>query len=118
MDMTLPAVHPGEILREEYLVPLDISARQIAKTLRVSHADVDHLVNETGPVTVELALKLAKYFRTSPEFWMHAQAAYDLNMGYSEVADQLAAISEFENLADVANAMGNASQPRPDGLAP
>ncbi|WP_319520190.1 HigA family addiction module antitoxin [uncultured Martelella sp.] len=118
MDSTLPAVHPGEILREEYLVPLDIYPGQLASTLKVPFEVIDRLVNENGPVTAELALKLAKYFRTSAEFWMHAQTSYDLHMAFGELRDQLETISELENLSEVANAMGNSSQPRPDRLTP
>lgn len=117
MDSTLPAVHPGEILREEYLVPLEIDPSQLASALKVPSEDIDLVVKEVSPISAELALKLAKYFRTSPEFWMHAQASYDLRMTVGKLRDQLKTISEFENLADVANAMGNSSQPRPDGFA-
>ncbi|MEJ0012873.1 MAG: HigA family addiction module antitoxin [Bauldia sp.] len=76
----LPAVHPGEYLREEYLVPLGMSALALAKALNVPRTRIERLVAETSPVTPDTALRLAKYFRTSPLFWMNMQAGHDLKI--------------------------------------
>ncbi|MGX9147406.1 HigA family addiction module antitoxin [Mesorhizobium sp. 128a] len=71
-------IHPGEILREEYLVPLGLKPYSLAKKLHVPRTRIERLVNETTPVTPDTALRLAKFFGTSPRFWMNMQASYDL----------------------------------------
>ncbi|AMM84813.1 HigA family addiction module antitoxin [Martelella sp. AD-3] len=96
MDSKLPAVHPGEILREEYLVPFEIDPSQLASTLKVPSEDIDLLIKEATPISAELALKLAKYFRTSPEFWMHMQASYDLKTQAAAMKAELDKIPEIE----------------------
>lgn len=67
----LPAIHPGEILRDLYLEPLDISAGALAKQLNVPRTRIERIV---------AALRLAKYFDTTPEFWMNLQTGYDLKV--------------------------------------
>ena len=73
-----PPTHPGEILREEFLKPLSISQSQLAKALHTSFRAVNELVNEKRGITVEMALKLAKYFGTTPQLWLNLQNRYDL----------------------------------------
>ena len=80
MTGVLPPVHPGEILNEEYLVPLKMSAGALAKKLNVPRTRIERLVAGRTPVTTDTALRLAKFFRTSPEFWMNMQAGYDLKI--------------------------------------
>jgi addiction module HigA family antidote len=75
-----PPVHPGEILREEYLVPLGLSAGALARRLNVSRTRIERLATERTPVTPDTALRLGKYFGTTPEFWMNMQASYDLKI--------------------------------------
>ena len=74
----LPPVHPGEFLREEYLVPLGMSAGALAKRLNVPRTRIERLAAEQTGVTTDTALRLAKFFQTSPEFWMNMQVGYDL----------------------------------------
>ncbi|TIU81379.1 MAG: addiction module antidote protein, HigA family [Mesorhizobium sp.] len=74
----LPPIHPGEILREEYLVPLKLKPYTLAKKLHVPRTRIERLVGETTPVTPDTALRLAKFFGTTPRFWMNMQASYDL----------------------------------------
>ena len=64
-------VHPGEILREEFLVPLGMSASTLARALKVSISNLDDVVNERRPVTAELALRLSRYFGGSAESWLN-----------------------------------------------
>lgn len=64
----LPPVHTGEILSEEFLVPLDMSAGALAKKLGVPCTRIERLANDEMPVTTDTALRLAKFFRTTPEF--------------------------------------------------
>jgi addiction module HigA family antidote len=70
--------HPGEILRELYLVPLDVSITQAAKALGVTRKHVSAIVNGRAPITPDMALRLAAAFGTEPELWVNMQAQYDL----------------------------------------
>ncbi len=79
----IPPVHPGEILREEFLVPLGLSASDLAARLGVSHAEIERLLAEQTDVTADTALRLAKFFGAEAEFWMNLQASYDLKTGAS-----------------------------------
>jgi addiction module HigA family antidote len=71
--------HPGEILREEYLVPLGLSARAIAKLLGVPANRLTEIMRGTRDVTADTAIRLGRYFGTDPRFWLNLQAAYDLS---------------------------------------
>ena len=73
-------IHPGEILREEYLVPLDISVNALAKALNVTPARMNEIVRERRGVTADTALRLARYFGTDARSWLNLQAAYDLRV--------------------------------------
>lgn len=73
-----PPIHPGEILREEFLVPLGLKPYTLAKKLHVPRTRIERLAAETTPVTPDTALRLAKFFGTTPQFWMNMQASYDL----------------------------------------
>jgi addiction module HigA family antidote len=71
--------HPGEVLREEYLVPLGLSARALAKSLGVPPNRLTEIMRGTRDVTADTAIRLGRYFRTDPRFWLNLQAAYDLS---------------------------------------
>jgi len=71
-------IHPGEILREEFLVPLGLSASALALELKVPAPRVNAIVRERRAITPDTALRLSRYFGTSPEFWMDLQSAFDL----------------------------------------
>ncbi|UDL88777.1 HigA family addiction module antidote protein [Mesorhizobium sp. PAMC28654] len=73
-----PLIHPGEILREEYLIPLGLKPYTLAKKLHVPRTRIERLASETTAVTPDTALRLAKFFGTTPQFWMNMQASYDL----------------------------------------
>ena len=77
-------VHPGEILAEEYMKPLGLSANQLAKKLGVSAPTVNDLCRGRRNVTVDTALRLGRYFRTTPQFWMNLQTRYD----FDRIADR------------------------------
>jgi len=70
--------HPGEILKEEFLVPMGITQTKLAKELHTSFRAINELVNQKRGITVEMALRLSKYFGTSPELWLNLQNSYDL----------------------------------------
>lgn len=74
----LPPVHPGEILLEEYLEPLEISQYRLAKDISVPPRRINEIVHGTRSITADTALRLARYFGTSERFWLNLQARYDL----------------------------------------
>jgi len=76
MRNALAPVHPGEILREEFLAPLGMSAGALAKALRVPRTRIERLAREETPVTVDTALRLARYWGTTPDFWLGIQAQF------------------------------------------
>lgn len=92
----VPAIHPGEILREEYLAPLGMSAGALARKLRVPRTRIERIVTEQSPITTNTALRLAKFFDTTPEFWMSMQTAYDLGQAAEVLAQELAAIETLQ----------------------
>ena len=94
----LPPIHPGEILREEYLHPLGLTPYALAKKLRVPRTRIERLSREETPVTTDTALRLAKFFGTTPQFWMNMQAAYDLAIGAEAIEDEIAAIEKCDDL--------------------
>ncbi len=96
MTSILPPVHPGEILREEYLLPLKMSAGALARKLNVPRTRIERLVAGQTPVTTDTALRLAKFFRTSPEFWMNMQAGYDLKIEAARKKRELSRIRAME----------------------
>lgn len=94
-----PPVHPGEILREEYLHPLDISPYALARALKVPRTRIERLAREETSVTPDTALRLARYFRTTPEFWLNLQAAYDVAVSAADLAETLSAIEPMDTPA-------------------
>lgn len=73
-----PAIHPGEILREEFLAPLNLTAYALAKYCDVPRTRIERVMREETPVTADTALRFGKVFGTGPEFWMNLQTTYDL----------------------------------------
>jgi len=86
----LPPIHPGEVLREELLVPLAISINRLGRDLRVPVTRMSEIVNGRRGITADTALRLARYFGTTAEFWMNLQAAYDLDVAQRVSADRIA----------------------------
>lgn len=93
---TLPAIHPGEMLRELYLAPLEMSAGALARHLNLPRTRIERIVAETHPITPDTALRLGKYFGTTPQFWMNMQTSYDLKTKAAELKDELGKIAERE----------------------
>lgn len=89
--------HPGEILREEYLKPLGLKPYTLAKRLHVPRTRIERLVAERTSVTPDTALRLAKFFDTTPQFWMNMQTAFDLA---AEAAAKREEIASIENYAE------------------
>jgi addiction module HigA family antidote len=86
MAKKLASVHPGEVLREEFLVPMKLSAYSVAKACGVPRTRIERLIREETPVTADTALRLAKALNTSPAFWMNMQARYDLEVAEDALA--------------------------------
>jgi len=88
--------HPGEILREEYLVPLGMSARGLAKAIGVPPNRLTEIMRGERDVSADTAIRLGRYFKTDPRFWLNLQTAFDLsqaeaNNDYSKIGSVTAA---------------------------
>jgi len=77
-------VHPGEVLREEFLAPLGLSAHALAQALRIPAPRVNDIVRERRSVTPDTALRLARHLGTTAQFWLNLQASYDLKIAMRE----------------------------------
>lgn len=82
-------IHPGEILREEYLVPLDMSPHALAMELRVPAPRINEIVRERRAITPDTALRLARYFGTTAQFWSNLQSSYDLKQTEIEIGSKI-----------------------------
>jgi addiction module HigA family antidote len=91
----LAPVHPGEVLREEFLKPLGLTPYAVAAAIRVPRTRVERLAREETPVTADTALRLGKYFNTSAAFWMNMQAQYDLETAEDKLAPDIAKIDAY-----------------------
>ena len=89
MTKKLAPVHPGEVLREDFLVPTKLTAYAVARACGVPRTRIERLAREETPVTADTALRLAKYFGTTPAFWMGMQAQYDLERAEDEMASEI-----------------------------
>lgn len=93
---TLPPMHPGEMLREEFLEPLGLSAGRVAKACGVPRTRIERIVREELGISGDTAVRLGKFFKTSPEFWMNLQARYEVLTAQRKAADALAGIKPHE----------------------
>jgi addiction module HigA family antidote len=85
----LPPIHPGEILLEEFLEPMGISQYRLAKSLSVPARRINEIVLGKRAITADTAIRLARYFGTSPQFWMNLQGRYDLDVAEDRNADRI-----------------------------
>ena len=92
----LPPVHPGEILREEFLVPLKLTPYAVAAALGVARTRIERIAREEKPVTADTALRLGKFFKTSAAFWMNIQVRFDLETAEAALAPQIKKIATYE----------------------
>lgn len=91
------AIHPGEILREEYLAPLNMSAHALAMKLHAPASRINDIVRERRAVTPDTALRLARCFGTTAQFWLNLQSSYDLKQVESEIGKRI--VEEVRPLA-------------------
>lgn len=85
----LPPVHPGEVLMEEFLGPLELSQYRLAKDIGVPPRRINEIVHGNRAVTADTALRLARYFGMSARFWLNLQAQYDLDVQSDLLGDRL-----------------------------
>ena len=97
MEMHNPA-HPGEILKELCLDPLNLTVTQVAQTLGVARKTLSQLINRKAGISPEMAIRLSKAFKTTPEFWMNLQQQYDLWHTKQRVGDL-----QIQELTDVSH---------------
>src|ERR1700686_310275 len=90
-EKLMPPVHPGEILREDFMKPMNLTANKLALDLHIPATRIGEIVHERRRITADTALRLARYFNTNPEFWLNLQNFYDL-----EVSRRSGAVSEIE----------------------
>jgi antitoxin HigA-1 len=89
MAKKLPPLHPGEVLREEFLVPLKMSPGVLAKACGVPRTRIERLANEQIDVTADTALRLSKAFGTTPELWLNLQNSFDVQTARKKIAAEL-----------------------------
>ncbi len=86
----LDEIYPGEILLEDFMKPMGISARQLAADIDVSPSRISELVNGHRPITADTALRLGLFFQMEPRFWLNLQAEYDMRMATRNLQDKIA----------------------------
>ena len=89
MPKKLPSIHPGEVLREDFLRPMQLTRYAVARACGVPRTRIERLARSETPVTADTALRLARYFGTTPQFWMGMQAQYDLERAEDEARVEL-----------------------------
>jgi antitoxin HigA-1 len=90
MTKLLDEIHPGEILLEDFMKPMGITARQLASDLDVSPSRISDLVHGNRPVTADTALRLGLFFNMDPRFWLNLQTEYDMRVTNRNLRDQIA----------------------------
>jgi len=96
MAKKLPPVHPGEILREEFLAPMGLTPYAVAAAVNVPRTRIERLAREERPVTADTALRLGRYFKTGAEFWMNIQSRYDLETAADKLAGAIAKLPTYD----------------------
>jgi len=86
MAKKLPNIHPGEVLKHEFLEPMEISAYRLAKSIQVPQMRISEIINEKRAITPDTALRFAKFFGNSPQFWLGIQNDYDLEDKATDIA--------------------------------
>jgi addiction module HigA family antidote len=85
----LKPVHPGEILREEFMIPFGLNPNRLAIALRVAPPNIYEIVNEERGISSEMALRLGRFFGNTPEFWINLQTHYDLAVSRQEAESRI-----------------------------
>jgi len=85
----LPPIHPGEILKEEFLEPMEMNQQQLAEGINVSVEYINHIIQGQQAITADMALRLSRYFSMSPQFWLNLQGHYDLEIAEDKLSNRL-----------------------------
>lgn len=93
----LPPIHPGGILREEFLVPMGLTAYAVARACGIPRTRLERLARSETPITADTALRLGKFFGTSAAFWMNLQARFDLERRSDEVTAEIERIKPMKD---------------------
>ena len=96
MTKKLPPVHPGEILTEDFLKPMDLTPYAVAALIGVPRTRIERLARQETAMTADTALRLARFFTVSPAFWMNIQMQHDLERAEDEAAGELANITPHQ----------------------
>ena len=96
MRTKLKPVHPGAVLREDFLNPLGLSAYAVARACGVPRTRIERIAREETAVTADTALRLGKLFRTTPGFWLGIQSQYDLERAEDAVGEEVEKIEPFQ----------------------
>lgn len=96
MSKKLPAIHPGEILREEFMQPLGLSSSAVAKALGVTPARINEIVREKRGITADTALRLSRFFGTDVQSWLNLQQQYDVSCAQDALGKALTAIRPWQ----------------------
>jgi len=96
MSKKLPPLHPGEVLREEFLIPFKLTAYRLAKALNVPRTRIERISREEIGITADTALRLARYFGTSADFWLNLQSNYDKETAELALAKEIKAIEPMK----------------------
>lgn len=99
MTRKLPPMHPGEVLREDYLEPLKLTPYALAQALNIPRTRIERIVREETAITADTAHRLGRYFGTTPQFWLNLQADYDLRVTAASIGRQLEKIQPHERAA-------------------
>jgi addiction module HigA family antidote len=89
MEKRIKPIHPGEILQEDFLEPMNITAYKLSKETFMDQTRVSEILRGKRSVTIDTALRLSKFFGTSPEFWINIQTQYDMEMKEMEISEEL-----------------------------
>jgi addiction module HigA family antidote len=89
MEKQLPPIHPGEVLREEFMIPFGLSSNALARALGVTPARINEIAREQRGITADTALRLARYFGTSVDLWLNLQRRYDVERARDSLGETL-----------------------------
>lgn len=94
----IPNIHPGEILKEEFLVPFQVSAYKLAKETRIPPTRISQIIKGRRSITADTALRISKFFGTTPDFWLGLQMEYDLREEISHKSKEINTIKTLDSI--------------------
>lgn len=110
-----PPVHPGQVLREEFMLPLGLTAYGIAKACRITRSKVERIVREDLGISGDTAVRLSRYFGTSAQFWANLQATYEVQKATREIGETLGEIEPLRQRESPSTGRSAGVQPRAHG---